>query len=964
MRGEIQRSLNAFLSSMPQFGWMEVSCCASLVLTNLLQASLCRDYATIYCAFLTSPFHPPLSHNITTFGIGQHYCIRPMASSLRAGTKRTYDELLKCEKPVNGDSRDTAADTDEEPDDIVSPYDVDGQEKLPKSAVYTQEYEDLRAKIKSLVELLREPIDRATYRDGTIDGLLDEITKRTTSTYPQQIRIALVGDMSSGKSTVINSILNVGTIARQGDGGGSCTWVVQEFCCALEGQKRPFAADVFFFSTEEQHAIIRKMLADYYRVTKAEEDVSDHLRTNEEITEDFMTKQAAMDTFRSLFANQKEFVAQESAMEFLGMASAPDDEWILGKLYDWSNDAMADFSDYGYRRVEAATPQDLLRELSPYMFTQKTAAGDPVCSVWSVVSKIRFGLSNRLLANDITMVDLPGLSDANRTRAANAYRELQSCTHYMIVAPIGRSTDDKTIRSLMAEGYGSRGAGRTILVLTHADTIDPATEVYGSVKEMKQMEKLSAELQVLEAELTAVSKKIQSAKGTSKYQFYEVRDKVGSQISKLDRAYNELRIGIRSRTTSAKMQDLYFQLTGDVIPLQVFCVGNEAYRKHQAGYRMSVAPTLSVEGTNIPALRSHLFLAPAESKLNDARHMVDIQLPTLLKCFNLYCSKTHMARKAEIEAVVAAPQETAKTQAKELFTKFHQQLEKSILAAMVEKEGHWADDAVALCKDWAKKYSVHQYFQFLKQDGVRNIKGGRGKPAERVSWNEELIVLSAAELRSRFDACIRDLPGFQKNVVSCLGKLVSDMAYSIRNDPQVTVMALKPFLDYVLAEKENIEPFVEEVFRQLRRGMGSMQSAVSSDSPDNPIGLAMQPVYAEVKLMKLNAKGTLRATPVERARRFEEKVTTVGSSVWLKAHDKLKRQIKNLLQGHLDLLRGEAVNFLADMVMKFNLMCASEDHEDPEEDQLREELRTSLAKANVMLEVEVKAAAVACFKRI
>lgn len=729
----------------------------------------------------------------------------------------------------------------------------------------------------------------------------------------------------------------------------------------MENQERPFAAEAYFFSTEEQQAILRALLEDYYRATKVEEDALDRQKTIDQSTEDFTSQQTTIDAFRAIFANRKEFTSYDAAVDFLSSATSSDDDFILEKLYAWANDSMGNLSIYGYQRVEAATPQDLLFELAPYTSTQRDLNGDPLQSVWPFVRMIRFGLKVPLLGHDITLVDLPGITDANKTRAANANKELRRCTHHMIVANIARANDDKSIRTQMAEAYGTRGSARAILVLTHADAIDESSEVHGSAKELQQVEELGAQVQALMRKRSEIGKRIASTKGAKKYDYYAANTALNIDIQAAESRYRELRIGMRSRTISSTMKDHYMKLTGDPHSLPVFCVGNEAYRKHQAGYSQAYPPNLSVEATSIPALRSHLFLAPADAKLNEMRHMVDTQIPALMKCFNLYVSKTHMARKSEIEALVTAPQEDVRRVAKDTFNDFWKKVNDKIMDFMQDQEPRWTEDAAALCKQWAT-LPPSQQLSFLKQNGTRNTKA-RGKVATTVSWNEELIYLSAAEFRFRFDEFSRDLSQVQKLVISQIARLVDDMARRIKNDPQVNIMALGPFLDYVYGEKDNIEPLVEAVFRDLRKEMGNLRSAITTDSPDNAIAKSMQPVYDDVKQMKSNAKGKYRATPKQRMSAFEKQITTVGSSVWMNAQRFLKTQLTRALQKQLDALRDEAVAYFADMVVKFNLMCATKDSDDPEEEQLRRELQKSLIKAVEMVECEVRPAADACFKK-
>ncbi|KAK5108895.1 hypothetical protein LTR62_007697 [Meristemomyces frigidus] len=138
-----------------------------------------------------------------------------------------------------------------------------------------------------------------------------------------------------------------------------------------------------------------------------------------------------------------------------------------------------------------------------------------------------------------------------------------------------------------------------------------------------------------------------------------------------------------SGMTVKRMQVLYKELTPDPYALPVFCVGNAAYKKHQAGFQTddSEAPNLSVEATNIPALRHHSWLAPTEAKVNETKHMVSIQLPALIVCFEMYVNRTHMGRKGEIRKTVMEPQSSCSKFVDDLGEALDARAEKTILEA-------------------------------------------------------------------------------------------------------------------------------------------------------------------------------------------------------------------------------------------------------------------------------------------
>jgi hypothetical protein len=110
--------------------------------------------------------------------------------------KRTHDDMIG----EDGDERGSE-DGGPELDDTskVPPYDAK-TEKLPDSPVFTPEFAQLTKSIAAIVELIATPLKETSYKDGVIEGLLQEINARTKSDFPEEVRIALIGDMKAGMS--------------------------------------------------------------------------------------------------------------------------------------------------------------------------------------------------------------------------------------------------------------------------------------------------------------------------------------------------------------------------------------------------------------------------------------------------------------------------------------------------------------------------------------------------------------------------------------------------------------------------------------------------------------------------------------------------------------------------------------------------------------------------------------------
>ncbi|KAK4963178.1 hypothetical protein LTR10_000806 [Elasticomyces elasticus] len=728
--------------------------------------------------------------------------------------KRDHDAMVagdSTEENTNANGNDDDMEEDDIEMDIL-PYDLK-LEGLPSSPIFTPEFAELGKAISEVVQLLAQPIEESSFRNGVVNGLLKETTNRTKSETPEEVRIAFVGNMSSGKSTLINNILNQPMIARSGDSGNSCTWVVNSFQRLLPQQTMPYMAEVSFFSQDERHAIIHSLFGDYYRAAHKDEDACDDPKDGEQVAMDSSIRSSTITGFRALFNDTQHFCSTVAATSFLASATSEDDEAILDTLCEWADALMGRVLGTDTTIIhEASTTQSLLWSLAPFQYTVEQRDGEPMVSPWPFVSYIRFGLDSELLKAGVVLCDLPGLSDANQTRVNNAMNHLRQCSHYMIISQVGKA------------GYS----------LT-----DPS------------------------------------------------------------------------------------------------------------------APCLSAEGTGIPALRQHLLMSPGQAQVNEKTHTVHAQLPALLSSFNLYVMKTHMARKGEVEATVAKPRPAAATLVENLHFALNRALEDVVLEPFRNEESRWVEDARDLCKSWAKNNNTTQHLTLLKNNGFRKIKG---RDAASISWSAELISINAAEIRKlflNFDPMLNQVP---KGMTKSIKGLISGIVNSIENDPQVTLMALAPFVGYLKAERETIARMVEDAVRNLRKDISNSMTRSMSEMGDNYIAQAMLPVYSEAREIK-GKKGTVK----DRLINFERNLCKRGTGVWGRAHDALRTELENMTEKHTKKLNVKIQAFFLSIEEKFSMLCGDEKEEVEEEVLLRQNLQKSLVLANLKMENEVRPLAEKCF---
>lgn len=556
------------------------------------------------------------------------------------------------------------------------------------------------------------------------------------------------------------------------------------------GQSAPFAARVYFFTTQEVREILRTHLVNFYRATgrDKEESPEDDDDEKDDRIENFNEYKTVLDTFMAIFVNQDGFETEEKAKNWLRERGSDDDEDTLDTLMRYAEEVMGDhLKEEPFVSIDASTPEHLLYGLQPYAYTLGGEDGEGEVSPWPLVSRVDFGLDHPLLNEGITLIDSPGLSDANSTRAKNAMEHHRQCTHKIIVAEISRAKDDKALREGLALGFRARGSGHNLLVLTRGDSIDSETDVPGSPLEKRNEQRLKDQVKDLRSEKSKLSAKRQKLAREDKLDIEEEIKVVNSKILKKIDELDALRISMRNRSVVSALQKQYRELTGDVKALPAFAVGNEAYKKHGAGYDYYDKPVLSVKETGIPDLRRCLFLLPCEGKLNDALHLATTKLPSLLNSFELYCSRTHMARKGEIEAIIAKPKDSIKDLVQHCIGKLNSDVKQHLLKPMDSEETGFLYEARIRCRSWGINHrKIH--LKLLQKYGFKN---GTKKSAE-IDLTKELILLCQQSMEEHLKNLQTTIAEPFQDLGNSVAKLIDAIRSGIKSMEYVLIWFISP----------------------------------------------------------------------------------------------------------------------------------------------------------------------------
>lgn len=602
-------------------------------------------------------------------------------------------------------------------------------------------------------------------------------------------------------------------------------------------QTSPFAARVYFFDEDKIRGIIESLFARYYSAAGLDREDPEEPEEADQQAQNFTEMETTLDAFLALFGDQEEFADYASAKEYLSRAQSEDDSAMIDDLVGWAVDLVNIHLDGGeFVPVSANTAAELLWTLQPYTYTLAGLVGSTTTVLWPLVSVIDFGFSHPLLDLGIILVDGSGKKDANRVRVQNAADWQLKCSHKIVVAQIGRITDNQAIREELALGYRTRGSGNVVLVLTHGDECDEDTDLHGNPSEVRTLQALKGERTALSAEKRQLGIKSKRP-GLSREEKNDLMQSVGLLGEQEKRKRDELtalRCGMRNRAVVSVLQQQYKNMTRDPRPLSVHVVGNEAYKQHQAGYSADDKPALSVQQTGIPELRKRFYLIPAEGKLNEALNLAEVQLPSLANSFELFCDRAHLARQPEIEALISRPKDEVKGILQAGLDKLRSETNRLLLRPMMTDEAEWVSQARDLCRKWGTQYRSNNLAMF-KAYGCKKGNAKRGAPS--VDWNAELGHINQDEMEAYLDDVFNAPLFVYEDIRKKIRKVMKDTQTKIRSkfktlpvglgtktngyadDKQFNLMALGAFLRFYTAEVPVALGLIDRATTKLKKAM-------------------------------------------------------------------------------------------------------------------------------------------------
>ncbi|KAK3617068.1 hypothetical protein LTR56_025547 [Elasticomyces elasticus] len=540
-------------------------------------------------------------------------------------------------KAEDEESEDASEDEyDGEEGDIQYDY-TESEEPFPLEAIYDIGIKDLHAEcVKKLFEVVaifdKHDCDTPDVKEFR---LMAAELRQIPATEP--IKVAMLGNTGVGKSSTSNSVLDEPDIAKEGSIGKAVTCVGTELRRPFPDQTTKFRSRSEFWNIEEREKLFKGQLENYklFHFTKDKSRAKD-------VTQLYQARaKTALELFLGLFKECSEFSTEHVAKSYLHKNM--DTKAIAATMVEWSTKILKTreyLVEENGRQVEykdAGTTRELRKSIDALMSAKNKRKE---AALWLLVRLVSIGVQDSRILQNISIYDLPGVSDTNQLRVDTTLSFIDTCQMAWVVAKSDRICEDIAVRGFL-ERYGERFEGKIWVIATRADDVlmdantVSALEAEGR-KVPLQYKQLTKETIPLVKEINKKEKRLAKMQESGEKEGLQ-RDKDAAQrtLNDLDHERFGLLVNTRNGFIIDDLQREMCRILPKGVELPVHPISNRHYAAVK-GVLPIPPPRLSPEGTGVLALRAHALRAPA---------------PALMQTFESYINAHYGRKQSDFEEI-------------------------------------------------------------------------------------------------------------------------------------------------------------------------------------------------------------------------------------------------------------------------------------------------------------------------
>ncbi|KAK6437017.1 hypothetical protein LTR95_006792 [Oleoguttula sp. CCFEE 5521] len=726
------------------------------------------------------------------------------------------------------DSDEGIDDSDDETDDVKASYYTEANELWPTEIIYDAKTPQL---IGNLCEVAAHVVETFTsYKAQVKPGEGHVVRAQEFTHIPEttKLKIAILGNAGTGKSSLLNSITDCPGLARSLSGGESCTCVPTEYSGASPNQEAQIVAVVEYIAIDKIEGQLDEMFRDYYLFT-FEKDRNWDEDTRQSYS---LNAQSAIRTLCTLFCDLSDFKNIMVAKAFLAKTYKENgtQELVHGLIARCKEKLQSKMTEeHGCADVcNAATTHELRAMIDP-LTASSTQSGVP--GLWPLAQRVRLYVKGSRVLDRVTLVDLPGISDTNQARVDITQEYIKTCDYLWATADVARVADDRTVFQLLSR-YALPFEGKVWVIPTHTDE-----GIVGH--EMAMTNYLETEGCDLEAanhlhdlhtakkiECRKLSRSIYGKKKTKRKTHIQ-RDALQrleadlcrkrAEAARLEQQRVAMLVEARNELNTVKLKENLRHLMPEGQELVVHCVSNYHYLAYQ-GAKLR-GSKLMVEQTGIPGLRASVLELPAPELLRTLEAFMFQSFPSMLHDILMWLNQTTVEGAPRLLELVQKPQHGLKTRTDERVKAFSRETKKLISSALQDVLSSATEMAMKKMKDIAMKHAS-TIRAFIRKDGKHSTK-----MCPKESWNELFSTTLSEIAQKQWPLLVDAQQSLCEKLESDIVKDMTEVSTGVKAWPMESptkhklcraidlqaVAVTKAFVDNRIAYKKNIRNILIDI---------------------------------------------------------------------------------------------------------------------------------------------------------
>ncbi|KAJ2991071.1 hypothetical protein NUW58_g2658 [Xylaria curta] len=647
--------------------------------------------------------------------------------------------------------------------------------------------------------------------------------------------VGFVGDSGTGKSSLLNSLLDFRDLARSSNGGGACTCVVTEFHFH---EDEDFTITVERFSRDELIPELEKLLRDYRHFHLNGDLIDPHALVDSE-----KRARVANDTFQAMFPDI--FVSSDT----LTNVTEPEAISILRSwVYGFDQSTIRE-GHFGLDLQECST---LLMELTSDVSSRRA-------SIWPWIKKIKVYLNSHVLSKGLILVDLPGLRDLNSARRDITERYLLKCDDIFVVAVEGRVTTDEGVRSVIELVKKAR-LSNVGIICTKSDDIKP-TEALRDWKGTGAARDISRKLELIKHEESKLHDLEEEIAPLDEIGHDEMSDEELNEFNQLnsrlrsirklwnDRKFDLQRFLITTRNAAVKKE--LVKLYKTEVSETIFCASNKIYWDHRDIARDKAMPSLILSG--ILAIREYCMMMVSESQYTATRNYMRDDIGVLLGKLGLWVQLGRDSLSTEKKEKIRSTLDTLERKLylglcghtsalNSVARSYKHEFDTAIFQPQGRHANRWSTAAREASDDWACWHHT-SYAAFVRMYGTycTGVVGAR-------NWNEEIIQAMANDMSVPWDILQTTFGKRGEDISKSIDDLFDWAGQFIDTELNGSFDTASSLASTLSSQKRVLGTDIDDILNSLQSDLQTLRTDALSSIRTSFIGKSMEMAYTNARL--------------------------------------------------------------------------------------------------------------------